>query len=737
MKIKFNCDQLNDQDIFGWGSVDQSDSDSAIAENSFLIRLKAGGVVVGQQRRVIPRPDTDKVAGQPDINKGFRMPVLAPAAVLKALAPEHMLSLNLSFAGSDIDLWKQPGRLVDLAQFRSLKLAESGGPLTIADLWFASERELRFRVENVRGAHGLTPPYTVKFFQPEFSPGLRLAQIGESAVSGDGIGFITQFLRNPLMPLLITVCAANGDVAAMDAIPFPGLCRGGLHHAELLELSGGAGYLGDLQVTGDALLREIWDAPPSSKGRHLSEIVIDRRRATGAERIFSADMLQWLMLAQGVGVTMAPQADDNVPSDASDLVLGEALASAGLTASSGKAQRSKGLCLTIPADAIPSLAAVVSRKLVTTGEAGSAVTTFLTANATTGEPQWFVSLPAIIPVLAKLQTGNAPAAYPVMTRIGGSKISRTPKNPVSSTAMAIRFVDDRFKADDARILPVAPDVENILEPGENHDAWPLVSVVVSVRNGGAMVRDLIASLAGQTLAPSIELVIVNNRSNPNALAAIRAAAADHFDGRFTIIDEDAPFNHSAQTNAGVAASKGPYVCLVHSDTILHDARTLACLVTMAGMEQVAVAGCMMLEPRPGSGKVEGVKFRSAGVFPDAVMIGGPAKIKFSEPDCGAVFGPSTYPVAAVGFPLACLRRVVWDELHGLDAQRVATDFNDIDFCLRAMAAGYINVCTTLVAAFHAGRATRGFSFDVLAPARMSPVALPDLLAKCTVLRRIG
>lgn len=735
MNARFNCDQLIGQDIHGWGVVNQPDSAPARPETDFLIVLKAGGTAIGQQRRTIPRPDADKAAGQSGVVKGFRMPVLAPAAVLIASTMADPLPLTLSFAGIEVALWKQPGRLLDLSEFRSLKFADPDGPVKVADVWFASEREIRFRVDKIRNGHGHSPPYTIRFFQPEFSPGLRLVQVGESTVGGDGVAFVSQFLRNPLLPLLIVVCASNGDAVAMDAIPFPSLCRGGLNHAELLSLQAGAGYIEDLRAMNDTLLREIWDAPSASKAAQVNRIEIDFRGATGAERILSADMLQWLSLARGIEVSAISLKEDEAAADpeADDGLLGTAMTNAGLSVSANGSKRKTGFALKLPADAIPTLSVVLSRRLGSGGESDPAATTFLTANAVTGVPQWFVSLPPLSSSLVPLQPLDQPALQPIISP-GGKGKSKPSPSLLPGPAAAIRFVDESFRSDDQRLMPLAADIEQILAPSAEDSDDPLVSVVVSVRNGAAAVRDFVASLAAQTLAPRIELVIVNNRSFSNPRSQIEQAASAHFEGRYKIIDADHPFNLSALTNAGVEAATGTHVVLASPDVILHDPRTIATLATLASTEPVAFAGCMLLQPK--SANSDGIRFLSAGVFPTAMIFGGQPRVEFSEPDCGAVFGTATYPVAAVSFALACVRRATWQDLGGLDETRLAGDLGDVDLGVRALAAGHVNVCTTAVSAFHQGRMMRGQSFDVLAPGRLTPLSLADALAKCTVMRRL-
>jgi GT2 family glycosyltransferase len=300
--------------------------------------------------------------------------------------------------------------------------------------------------------------------------------------------------------------------------------------------------------------------------------------------------------------------------------------------------------------------------------------------------------------------------------------------------MAVRFVAEHPWNDETRLFPVAPDLASVFA-GRRVEALPKVSVVVSVRNAVPLLKDMLASLSGQTIAGDLELIIVNNRSYPGLRPLIEAAAAGLFAGRVRLVDYDRPFNHSAQTNLGVAAASGEIVCLIDSDVVLHDPRAVASLAAMAAVEEVASAGCLLLDSRPD--KEDALKFRSAGVFPAGIAFGGRPRIAYAEPDCGAAFGAATYPVAANSFALAAVRKDVWDRLGGLDAERMATDFNDVDFCLRAMAHGYVSLCTTAVSAYHLGRATRGAGFDVLAADRLAAPDIAALLAKCTVLRRIA
>jgi hypothetical protein len=63
-------------------------------------------------------------------------------------------------------------------------------------------------------------------------------------------------------------------------------------------------------------------------------------------------------------------------------------------------------------------------------------------------------------------------------------------------------------------------------------------------------------------------------------------------------------------------------------------------------------------------------------------------------------------VSAVTFACAMMRRSVFDEVGGLDAQNLAVAFNDVDMCLRIRERGYWVVYTPFAVLFHHESATR-------------------------------
>ncbi len=66
----------------------------------------------------------------------------------------------------------------------------------------------------------------------------------------------------------------------------------------------------------------------------------------------------------------------------------------------------------------------------------------------------------------------------------------------------------------------------------------------------------------------------------------------------------------------------------------------------------------------------------------------------------------SYPVPAVTFALALIRRDVWDKLGGLDEQFI-NSYEDVDFCLRAREAGYMTWYSGKNSAIHLTGQTAG------------------------------
>lgn len=219
---------------------------------------------------------------------------------------------------------------------------------------------------------------------------------------------------------------------------------------------------------------------------------------------------------------------------------------------------------------------------------------------------------------------------------------------------------------------------------------PLVSIVVPTRDHAPLV-----DMAHQTIRragwPRLEAIFVDNgTTDPAARAALDRSP-------HRVLDAAIPFNFARLANRGAAAARGQVIVLLNNDVEALADGWLADLVRpLIDDPDVAIAGTVLLYP---SGRVQHAGISMAGGVPHHEYIGAttddlsPAARGMRE--CDAVTG-------------ACMavRAGAWQELGGMSSP-LATNYNDVDLCLRARDAGWKVVCTGALRLVHHESESRG------------------------------
>lgn len=241
-------------------------------------------------------------------------------------------------------------------------------------------------------------------------------------------------------------------------------------------------------------------------------------------------------------------------------------------------------------------------------------------------------------------------------------------------------------------------------------AWPIttpaprVSVIIPTRDNPTHLARATQGLLHQTDYPDLELLIVDNGStHPDTLALLAHLRTDP---RTRILSAPGPFNYAALNNNAAAQASGPVLLLLNDDVeILHPA-WLQEMTAHALRPTIGAVGARLLFPNKTiqhAGIVGGV-----GRFDDGPGIAGhygytaPA----SEP------GPHdqfilTRELLAVTAACLAIRRDLYLEMGGLDAEHLPIALNDLDLCLRLRAAGYRILWTPFAELRHHESASRG------------------------------
>ena len=223
------------------------------------------------------------------------------------------------------------------------------------------------------------------------------------------------------------------------------------------------------------------------------------------------------------------------------------------------------------------------------------------------------------------------------------------------------------------------------------------SVLVPFRNRAALTLRCIHALALQRLSGELELVLVDNRSDPDQAAAVaEGARALLGESRVTLLAYDAPFNHSAQNNLAARAASGEAIVFCNNDVAPGEPTLLEQLSAWALQPGVGAVGCRLEDPERGRGSY-------GHVF--AAPSGDPFQPPLREnPD--PAHGRGVHAVPGATLALAAMSRERFLALGGLDEQRFPIGYNDIELMLRASAEGLTHLYLGHLDAEHARGSSR-------------------------------
>ncbi len=152
------------------------------------------------------------------------------------------------------------------------------------------------------------------------------------------------------------------------------------------------------------------------------------------------------------------------------------------------------------------------------------------------------------------------------------------------------------------------------------------------------------------------------------------------------------FNFSASINAGAAAAAGEHLVLFNDDLEVISPEWLTAMLEYSQEPGVGAVGAKLLYP---DGRLQhvGIVLGVAGVAAHAYH---------QHPGVSPGYGGSAMLArnySAVTAACMMTRRSVFDEVGRFD-EKLPTDFNDVDYCLRLQRAGYRVVYTPWAQLFH-------------------------------------
>ncbi len=233
-----------------------------------------------------------------------------------------------------------------------------------------------------------------------------------------------------------------------------------------------------------------------------------------------------------------------------------------------------------------------------------------------------------------------------------------------------------------------------------------VAAIIPNRNSPALLRAALAALDGEPEPPA--LVIVDNGSDDAETLALYAALSGR---RRTIVERrPAPFNFAAMVNRGatLALAAWPEIAallLLNNDISAPSPGWLRPLEETLAAPGIGIVGAKLLFPDR--------TIQHAGVI---IGHGGVAghELKGASEDAPGLCGRMAAPHLreAVTAAAMLVRRESWEAVGGFDARAFPVAFNDVDFCLRAGAAGWGTALDPRAALIHHEGASRRRAFSL-------------------------
>lgn len=228
------------------------------------------------------------------------------------------------------------------------------------------------------------------------------------------------------------------------------------------------------------------------------------------------------------------------------------------------------------------------------------------------------------------------------------------------------------------------------------DSQALVSIIIPTRDQVGILKACLNSIFKTTTYKSYEIIIIDNGSKEQKTFDYFASLPQD---RVKVIRHDAPFNYSELNNIGANTAGGDYLCLMNNDITIITPEWIEEMLSFAQLPDIGCVGARLWYPNR--------TLQHAGVILGIGGVAGHAWKGMDKTSTG-YFSRAVHHQSLSAVTAACLmiRSETYHAVGGLD-ETIAVAFNDVDFCLRVLKAGYRNIWTPYAEMIHHESASRG------------------------------
>jgi len=226
-----------------------------------------------------------------------------------------------------------------------------------------------------------------------------------------------------------------------------------------------------------------------------------------------------------------------------------------------------------------------------------------------------------------------------------------------------------------------------------------VSIIIPSRNKADLLRKCLRSIDKKSTYRNFEVILIDNNSNEKDFFALVKQYSRQNSFTFKCIQDKEEFNFSRLINLGRKNASGEFLILLNNDIEVISPDWIEAMMEHVQRNEVGVAGAKLL--------YDNDTIQHAGVI---IGLGGAAgHVLVGEDREGPGYFNyvnmlNTY--SAVTGACFMVRTTVFDQVGGFD-ETFGTEYNDVDFCLKVMDAGFRNLYVPHCELYHYESMSRG------------------------------
>ncbi len=227
---------------------------------------------------------------------------------------------------------------------------------------------------------------------------------------------------------------------------------------------------------------------------------------------------------------------------------------------------------------------------------------------------------------------------------------------------------------------------------------PLVSIIIPYRDRPELLKKCIGSVLSKTTYENIEILCVDNGSTAENSRLLAGLYKKNPNVKF--LRAKGEFNYSRINNRAVGKASGEHIVLLNNDTEVISPGWVEAMLEHSQRPEVGAVGAKLL--------YKNNTIQHAGVI---VGYNGAAENAFLGLPDSAV-GYMGLPnmvrnVSAVTAACLMVKKKTYEKAGGLDEESLKVSFNDVDFCVRLLQTGRLNIYTPHAVLYHLESASRG------------------------------